>query len=94
MRNCLAIAALATLVAGCAAPLPHGHGTQAGAGMDMQAMERMHERMHERMAAAGSASEREAMRKEHQKMMREHMQGQAGGMCGGKGGDGREPHSH
>jgi hypothetical protein len=83
MRNSLAIAAMAALVGGCAAPLPHGHGSPAGAGMDMQAMERMHERMHERMAAAGSPAERETMMKEHRKMMREHMQGKDS-MCGDK----------
>ena len=89
MRNFLAIAGLAALVSGCAMPLQHGHASQGGPGMDMQAMERMHERM----AAAATPAEREALMQEHFKMMREHMKGMDA-MCGGQGEHDAQSHTH
>jgi len=95
MRNFLAIAAVAAVISGCAAPMPHGQRGHGGPGMDMQAMESMHERMHERMAAARSPGEREALMQEHRKKMGEPKgMGGMGGMCGGKGDKEADAHQH
>ena len=83
MKSLMLAAALAALLAGCAAPSHDGmmrggmsgmSGMQGMSGMDMEQHMKMMQQMHEKMAAAGTPAERQALMQEHMQQCMSMMQ--------------------